>query len=69
MNQDKKNQKVVQPGKKVETPERGDKKKHISSGSRTTRSESDLTSRDSSHRDNQRKNERNERHDNERSSR
>ena len=66
MNQDKKNQKVVQPEKKVETPDRGDKKKPISSGSRTARPESDLTSRNSSHRDDERKN---ERHDNERSSR
>ncbi len=35
MDQIKKNQKVVQPGKKTEMPERGDNKKDISPGHRT----------------------------------
>ena len=67
MEQVKKNQNAV-PGKKNDMPERGDKK-HISPAHKTTKTESDLASKNSSNRDDGRRNEKNERHENERTSR
>ena len=69
MEQIKKNQNDAQPGKKTNMPERGDSKKDISPGHKTTRSESDLASKNSQNRDDGRRNDKNEKHDDERTSR
>lgn len=79
MEQNKKDQKFAQqPGKKTEMPQKGDNKRDISSGPRTTtrpeidlplkggRSDSDLASKNPSKRDEGR---RNDRHDYEKSTR
>ena len=65
MEQNKKNQnqKVAQPTKKNEMPNRGENKKDISSGPRSTRPESEPSSKNSHHREDHKSN------DNERSSR
>ena len=68
MEQVKKNQNVA-PGKKTEMPDRGDHKKDISPGHKTTKSESDLASKNSANRDDGRRNDKNERNDHERTSR
>ena len=68
MEQIKKNQNVGS-SKKNDMPEKGGNKKSVSPARKTTRSESDLASKNSTNKEDGRRNDKNERHENERTSR